>query len=477
MSFSYDKCSQLPPSLEPYGDISGLGVMLGFVISAWLTILILVAFYIFSFDPNTDPFQATRKANSNDNQYSHKSNPVDLLIFTYAQYLRPKNMERFKGRSVETAFHKCILSLADTQLITGLSILASGYWSLTHDSGMSAYHWKMVVSLAWFSGIAHLSALTFLRGYFAKHTSGRLWRLSFMFLLLVLLFVGLIPTGHFEFLGGAVEMTEDIDLGSSIYPTDCSGFFGNETRYYFPMSKEFGSSSIYYTDDANEQKVNITTKVVKSFNLGLAGPKLCNISGKSVLRPEVSFDQIDFNQMKYLRLLRNSSSSEWDSTTERFRHRVILYESPAACFFKGGMNRRSEAFVTMLSSLLLLVYSYLIRAAKVFERPSTFLSVFVHDGLDNIYTKILERWHRRLRRSKNKGFIVIATVALPFQTSVFYTIKIFIHLYTSMFAEVYYSVRSLDLNKLTKVSGLLSGIVCSLGHTDAEDDERSRRDP
>ncbi|KAF6783097.1 hypothetical protein CSOJ01_15941, partial [Colletotrichum sojae] len=260
MSFSYDKCSQLPAPLEPYGDISGLGVMLGFVISAWLTIFILVAFYMFSFNPRTNPFPNTDKAKLNKYQYFHKPNPADLLIFNYAQYLRPSNTERFKGRSVEAAFRlfacstetckgsfvQCILSLADTQLITGLSILASGYWSLKHGPGMSAYHWKMVVSLAWFSGITHLSTLTFLRRYFADHRMERLWRLTFMFLLLVLLFVGLIPTGHFEFLGGAVEMTENMDRGSSVYPTDCSGFPGNENRYYFTMGEDPESKKLYY---------------------------------------------------------------------------------------------------------------------------------------------------------------------------------------------------------------------------------------
>lgn len=267
-----------------------------------------------------------------------------------------------------------------------------------------------------------------------------------MFLLLVLLFVGFIPTGHFEFLGGTVKLAESIDLGSALYPKDCSGFLGNESRYYFLMSDD-ASGRIYYTPyDTNENgAVNITEQVAQSFNDGSAGPKFCNISGKPALGSDVSFDEIDFDQMKYLRLINGSYySSRWRNHGGSFQHRAVLYESPAACFFKGGMNQRSEAFVAMLSSLLLLIYSYLIRAAKVFESTSKFLSAFVHGGLDAAYERILERWDRRLRRSKNRGFLVIATVALSFQTSAFYTLRGFIHLYTSMFAEVGSQVRSLD---------------------------------
>lgn len=157
----------------------------------------------------------------------HSPNPLDVLVTKYTSYLRV--LKGFTGSLAENSFHKCILSLADAQLITGISILVSGYMSLKHDKGLSAYHWKMVVSLAWFSSVAHLSALTFLRSYLAKHPAGRLWRLTSMLFLLILLLVGLFPTGHFNFLG-AREFSNFIDLGQFTYPQDCED---NDTGKYY----------------------------------------------------------------------------------------------------------------------------------------------------------------------------------------------------------------------------------------------------
>lgn len=85
--------------------------------------------------------------------------------------------------------------MADTQVVTGLAILSSGYFS---RSGLSALHWKMIVYLAWFSCATHLSALTFLRNYLINHPGQRRWRLASMFTLLLILIVAMIPTGHFN---------------------------------------------------------------------------------------------------------------------------------------------------------------------------------------------------------------------------------------------------------------------------------------
>lgn len=214
-----------------------------------------------------------------------------------------------------------------------------------------------------------------------------------MFVLLALLFVGLIPTGHFEFLGGAIEVAENIDLGSSLYPMDCSDLIGNENRYYLHMGKDDASKKLYYItdDEIGEKWINATEQTAQSFTDGLAGPRLCKISGKPALGLDVSFDQIDFDQMKYLRLANYSYYMGWEDAAERHRFRTVLYESPTACFFKGGMDRRTEAFASILSLVLLLVYSYFIRTTRIFQGPSTFLSVFIHNRLDTFFERILER--------------------------------------------------------------------------------------
>ncbi|EQB50616.1 hypothetical protein CGLO_09931 [Colletotrichum gloeosporioides Cg-14] len=335
MSFSYNACSQIPESLEPYGDIAGLGVVLSFVISAWLTILVLVGYYVFAFDPDVDPFQRNRSTTT-----PYSPNPLDVLIAKYTKYLRV--LKDFKGSLAEDAFHKCILALADAQLITGMSILMSGYMSLKHERGLSAYHWKIVVSLAWFSSVTHLSALTFLRSYLAKHSSRRLWRLTLMLILLVLLFVGFLPTGHFDFLGSQLDndpssfyyrqpsndvdqigYSHIIDLGQFEYPQDCEN--DNKNPYY----------AIKWLNHQPKVYYNLTSLDAELLRNGTIGPKNCTISGISILKHEISLDTINLYKIRYLRILKDVTHGESMSEVEV----AILYESPAVCFFKGGLFR------------------------------------------------------------------------------------------------------------------------------------------
>jgi hypothetical protein len=87
---------------------------------------------------------------------------------------------------------------ADIQIITGVAILVSGYLSLR--CGLSTYHWQLVVDLAWFSSVTHLSTLTFLRHYLHNRPKEKRLRVVAMLALLVLLSVAVGPTAHFAWL-------------------------------------------------------------------------------------------------------------------------------------------------------------------------------------------------------------------------------------------------------------------------------------
>lgn len=86
--------------------------------------------------------------------------------------------------------------MSDLQIVTGLSILISGFAQLR--CGLSAYHWQVLAYLAWFSSLTHLCCLTFLRNYLFNHPGQRLWRLVSMFIVVVMLVVALVPTGYFD---------------------------------------------------------------------------------------------------------------------------------------------------------------------------------------------------------------------------------------------------------------------------------------
>lgn len=83
------------------------------------------------------------------------------------------------------AFEAAVLFLGDTQVVTSVAILLSGYMQL--PCGISTYHWEMIVDLAWFSALTHLTALTSLRHYFRRRPAMAMWRVGFMGVTLILL--------------------------------------------------------------------------------------------------------------------------------------------------------------------------------------------------------------------------------------------------------------------------------------------------
>jgi hypothetical protein len=89
--------------------------------------------------------------------------------------------------------------MSDLQILTGTSILISGYVQLR--CGIQAFHWQVIVLLAWFSSITHLSCLTFLRNHLYNRPAERVWRLVAMGLMMVMLLVAIVPTGGYNWAG------------------------------------------------------------------------------------------------------------------------------------------------------------------------------------------------------------------------------------------------------------------------------------
>ncbi|RMY35816.1 hypothetical protein D0865_13805 [Hortaea werneckii] len=118
-------------------DISGLGVILSFVISAYLVML----WALFAYGFGLIPASLLRTA--------------DRRCF-FANSRRVHSEWYF-------ALQKATIIFADQQIITGIGILVAGYANL--DSGISAYHWQIITYLAWMSSNVHLTTLTLLRDW------------------------------------------------------------------------------------------------------------------------------------------------------------------------------------------------------------------------------------------------------------------------------------------------------------------------
>lgn len=86
--------------------------------------------------------------------------------------------------------------MSDQQLVTGVAILISGYSQL--QCSLSMFHWQIIVFLAWFSSMTHLSTLTFLRRYMHQHKRVLYVRLPLMAVFGGMLLVALLPTGSIK---------------------------------------------------------------------------------------------------------------------------------------------------------------------------------------------------------------------------------------------------------------------------------------
>lgn len=136
--------------------------------------------------------------------------------------------------------------MADIQILNGLAVLITGLALLPQR--LSALHWKMIVYLAWFSFIANISALTFLRSYLIHHPFERVWRLGSTFVLLLILTVALVPTGHFSWDSDARYYNNYIeDAAPSAYAICHFNTNFTDSRTYFYERRVQGKNSMLFS--------------------------------------------------------------------------------------------------------------------------------------------------------------------------------------------------------------------------------------
>ncbi|KAJ5382364.1 hypothetical protein N7517_000275 [Penicillium concentricum] len=183
------KCqSPWPKEISDDPDITGYGVVTNYVATAGIAVSLILMYFFVIYDPALDPF---RNADEDPPNPLFRPNPVDTI---FLRTLR-KIPKRFLGdlkipyNKLERSFLRCILAMSDVQLITGLSILISGFVQLRQ--GLPSYHWMAVIDLAWFSSITHLACLTLLHNYLYNHSLERMLRFMAMAGLAILLVVAL----------------------------------------------------------------------------------------------------------------------------------------------------------------------------------------------------------------------------------------------------------------------------------------------
>lgn len=93
-------CWEKPGPLEENGDVSGLGVILGFTVSGWISILLVVLYYLVAYDPYAAPLAVTARKNVSPN-------PIDILFLKATLPLRSRIGSRpFDRAQLQAAFNK-----------------------------------------------------------------------------------------------------------------------------------------------------------------------------------------------------------------------------------------------------------------------------------------------------------------------------------------------------------------------------------
>ncbi|ORY63335.1 uncharacterized protein BCR38DRAFT_524914 [Pseudomassariella vexata] len=204
---SPDCSNATSPELEAYGDISGIGVIIGFVGTSYLVLLHVGVYYLLVFDPSKYPFNTKSIDSPRDKETEHegntpswwKPNPVDsMFLGSLRTTWKRLQFSKKTLSNFEDAVNESISGICDTQLITGSSILIAGYISLRH--GLSAYHWQMVVFLSWFSSITLLSGFIALRNRPYNRRKKWVFRLLVTIGFIIMLIFAIVPTGYFGWL-------------------------------------------------------------------------------------------------------------------------------------------------------------------------------------------------------------------------------------------------------------------------------------
>lgn len=150
-------------------------VLIGFMLSAAMTLVLVIIYYLLL-------------------EWHHTENLVDKAWIKFVTPKSWRNLSLQSRKNWTLVIKSALLTYTDSQIITGIAILLAGYCQLS--CGISVYHWQVVVNLAWFSSLTHVASLAVLRKYFRERPVLVYCRLAAMGINLVLLGVASGPANY-----------------------------------------------------------------------------------------------------------------------------------------------------------------------------------------------------------------------------------------------------------------------------------------
>lgn len=203
-------------------------------------------------------------------------------------------------RLMKLTHTQAILAMCDVQILTGIGILVSGYADL--KCGISAYHFLLIGSVAWFSNLTHTAGLTVLRQYLHQRLLEKWVRLSFMIALALMLLTAMGPAVFFNW----TASTQADDGGSAGLPGSYAICFF-DTR--LAIEWHYAVTNKRVENSPNFQSVLMSMLLIV-FSLGSRTIKL--LSSLSGMATRVRKSCSDNNKARILRLyMIRSSRSGW----------------------------------------------------------------------------------------------------------------------------------------------------------------------
>ncbi|KAI0805263.1 hypothetical protein GGR55DRAFT_286210 [Xylaria sp. FL0064] len=189
-----DRCLELshsePPPLTSNPDVSGVGVLIGFLGTGFFALALAAIHYALAYGPARDPFGQGAVVKW------WKPNPIDVIFLKWLRGLPGIRNLAPRFSRLGNVFDEAILQLCDIQIATGVAVLLSGFIGLKCD--ISTYHWQTIVSVAWFASVTHLSGLSVLRSHLHADAWRRNIRVGLMTALLILWIIAAIPSLFFD---------------------------------------------------------------------------------------------------------------------------------------------------------------------------------------------------------------------------------------------------------------------------------------
>ncbi|KAK1846910.1 hypothetical protein CCHR01_10489 [Colletotrichum chrysophilum] len=100
-------CLEPPDDLEPNPDVGGVGVVIGFLGTAWLVVILATLRYCLVFDPATDPLENPDRDLRRGKRHFWKSNFIDARTIAMSAGLR-KRLGRNSRSRWTMAFDKVV---------------------------------------------------------------------------------------------------------------------------------------------------------------------------------------------------------------------------------------------------------------------------------------------------------------------------------------------------------------------------------